>query len=80
MVIERSVFHHVLIFHDRTERLFADGAGAHHHNIETAVYLQQVGVEVAQLRLLRAGRVRELSGKRGDDAVELLVHFALVAV
>ena len=80
VIIERGILHHVLILHDRPERLLADGAGAHHHNIETAVYLQQVGVEVAQFRFLRAGRVRELPRKRGDDAVELLVHLALVAV
>ena len=79
-VVERRVFGHILIFDDGTHGFFAYRAGAHEHYIEARFVLDDIGVEVAHLRLLYAARMRELACERSDEAVIFRVRLAFIPV
>ena len=79
-VVEGGVLHHVLVLQHRAELLLADGAGAHHHDVEAGVGLDGVGVEVAHLRLLLPPGMGELPRPVAYDALVFLVGLAAVAV
>ena len=68
-----------VVYHG-TQRVAADSAGAHEHQVDAEAVPQDVGDQVAQRRLLIALGMTQLAGEPRDDAVVFLGGSAFVAL
>ena len=77
-LVKGRVLQHVLVLDDGSEFFLPDGAGAEHHDVEGALPLHQVRIEISHLRLLDPAGVGQLPRKVGDDALVLCVCLSFI--
>ena len=79
-VIIGQAFHKVGVVYHGPQRVAANGAGAHEHQVDAEAVPQNVGDQVAQRRFLIALGMTQFTGKPRDDAVIFLRGGGLVVL